>query len=92
MVTYVEVLSGVDEKFFDSFSNFMTLRFNIIDINTMISFLAMDKLKSKKLKAFRSSILADTIVGSTAEYLEVPLVTNNPKDFKKFKELEIIVP
>jgi len=92
IITYMEVLVGISEEKFDAVSNFLNTHFNIIRLNERISYFAARNVSNKIYKGFRTSKLADSIIANTALDLGVPLVTNNPKDFKKFKGLEVIVP
>ncbi len=49
-------------------------------------------LRGRSQKNLRGPHTADTIIAHTALSLDVPLVTNNPKDFESFEGLKLITP
>jgi predicted nucleic acid-binding protein len=55
----------------------------IIELNQIIKYLAIDLKQKYKLK------LADAIIAATAIHLELPFITSD-SDFKLIKELELI--
>jgi predicted nucleic acid-binding protein len=48
--------------------------------------------KKKEIKNLKHPQMPDILIAHTALHYNIPLITNNPKDFKIFKELEIITP
>ena len=66
--------------------------FEIIPVSSAIAQKCALSFRKRKLKSLRHPWFADAIIGQTALSLGIPLVTNNPKDFSTFGDLEIVVP
>lgn len=64
----------------------------IIPLTQEISLAAVDSLKKRGHKSLRNAHVVDCAIAHTALALNVPLVTNNPKDFESFKGLQLIIP
>jgi predicted nucleic acid-binding protein len=87
-ITYIEVLLGeVSSEIINTLD-----RYIFIPINKKIANKSIPAMYKKRTKGFRNNNVADYIIGATAKIHNIPLVTNNPKDFQMFKELEIVVP
>jgi tRNA(fMet)-specific endonuclease VapC len=88
VVTYMEILLGTNNgdeiEFLD---NFIT-----IPVSKDIAYQTTRIMKIKVLKSLRNPKSADLIIAATAITMDVPLVTNNAKDFKFIDKLDIVVP
>jgi predicted nucleic acid-binding protein len=66
--------------------------FRIIDLNLDIADKTTEFLKRIKYKNLKNPGLADIIIAATACVYDMPLITNNPKDYKYFPEVHIMKP
>jgi len=64
----------------------------IVPLTEEIALAAVDSLKKQGHKSLRNARVVDFAIAHTALSLNVPLVTNNPKDFESFEGLKLIVP
>lgn len=91
VITYMEALVGArndeEERRMRDFLD----DFEITSVNLGIGRAVAMWMRRRKLKSLRNPGLSDTIIGHTALALNVPLVTNDPKDFAVFSELKTIV-
>lgn len=92
IITWIEVLSGsfhhkkdIDELKED-LSNFIILPLDK-KVGEITAQLAQNNIKNKRKKSFQ-----DTSIAATAIAHDMPIATNNPKDFRQFKGLKIISP
>lgn len=89
IITWIEVLTGSHKhqkkitELASDLSNFIH-----IPIHTNIGFKTAQLLQNQK-GSFKNKF-QDSIIAATAIVHKIPLVTNNPKDFRKFKGLKII--
>ena len=92
IVTYMEMLVGSrnDEEEL-RIQGFLT-NFEVIPENMVIARDVAVTIRHRGNKSLRAPGLADAIIGHTALFLNLPLVTNNSKDFAAFKSLKLIVP
>jgi predicted nucleic acid-binding protein len=91
-VSYIEVLIGAEDEKDDLRIQEFFSYFEVVSVNTRIARDAARWIRRRKLKNLRNSGFADTIIGYTALALNVPLITNNPKDFSVFPGLKTVVP
>lgn len=61
----------------------------IVPINEDVARTAAGFLRGKS-RSLRSPHLADAIIAATAAELGIPLLTNNPKDFRRFSGVKVI--
>ncbi|MFQ5492955.1 MAG: type II toxin-antitoxin system VapC family toxin [Candidatus Dojkabacteria bacterium] len=66
--------------------------FEIIPLNQSMGELCAKTLRSRKKNSLRNPKTADIMIASTALDIGVPLVTINPRDFKRVKGLKIAQP
>lgn len=64
----------------------------IVPLTEEIALAAVDSLKKQGHKSLCNARVVDFAIAHTALSLNVPLVTNNPKDFESFEGLKLIVP
>jgi predicted nucleic acid-binding protein len=92
VITYLEALSGVrhsaEERIIRDFLSTVT----VIPLSLDIASASIPLFRSREKRGLRSPKFADILIASTAMVLGIPLLTNNPKDFRQFKGLEILVP
>ncbi len=92
MITYIEILVGarsdIEERELENFLD----NFRLVPITSPIAKEIARWIRRKKQKGLRHPGVSDTIIGQTALSQNVPLVTNNPKDFSAFKSLKLIIP
>ena len=75
VITWMEIMVGVDNKDQKKIEEWLLNTFNILDINKIISYKAVSVRKEKKIK------LPDAIIYGTALATERLLITRNTKDF-----------
>jgi predicted nucleic acid-binding protein len=92
VISFIEVLVGTKNPREQKEVSKLLENFEVIPLNKEISTRTANFLRGKKKKSTSNPKLADIIIASTALELKVPLVTNNPKDFKTFKKLKLITP
>lgn len=86
ILAYMEMLIGAaddadEEKIRDFLKNF-----EIVPLTKEVADESASWMRHRKRKSLRHPSLADTIIGHTALSLDIPLITNNPKDFAAFKK------
>ena len=91
VVTYMESLLGAKENL-ELMKTTLETKFEIIEINKEISYKTVEVLAMRTKTSLKNPQFPDIVIANTAIHLNIPLVTNNPKDFKIFKDLEILVP
>jgi tRNA(fMet)-specific endonuclease VapC len=92
VISAIELFTGAhDRKEYATLTS-MLLGIQIVPLGVDIGISAAESLRKRRQKSLRSSAFADTVIAHTALSLGVPLVTNNPKDFKTFPDLEIVTP
>ncbi len=92
IVTYMEALIGAHDDREEQTIRAHLDQFEIITLSVEIARQTAMWIRRRKQKGLRDPGISDTLIGQTAFVLGVPLVTNNPKDFSAFKELELRVP
>lgn len=92
VITYTEVLVGADTAEHAVQLQELLDTVEIVPFDRSIAFDCATVLRRSTRKTLRNPRFADMIIGQTALSLNVPLVTNNPKDFKVFKGLKLLVP
>jgi len=92
IITWIEILAG------SSFHNkniselIRDIDFLVkIQLNEPIGMIAA-RFMQENLARGKKKSLADAIIAATAMSGGIPLLTNNPKDFRRFKGLKIISP
>ena len=66
--------------------------FEVVPLHREIGDMTSKALQVLEKKSLRVPQLADVIIAQTALFYHAPLATNNPKDFKLFKGLDLVVP
>ncbi|NOS67489.1 MAG: PIN domain-containing protein [Candidatus Peribacteraceae bacterium] len=92
IVTYMETLIGAQNEREEQTIRAFLDQFEVIPLDIDIARQAAAWIRLKKQKGMRHPGTSDTIIGHTALFLGVPLVTNNRKDFAAFTGLKITVP
>lgn len=92
VITYMEVLVGIQTKAQRRQWLEFVHHLEIVSLSPDIAERSADVLQKRQKSSLRDPKLADTIIAQTALVLDIPLVTNNAKDFARFKNLELIVP
>lgn len=90
IISMMEILIGAHDPEEDAALSERLERIIIIPLTEDIAKMASISLRERKQKNLRSPRFADTIIACTALSLNVPLVTNNTKDFAHFENLNII--
>lgn len=93
MISWIEVLSG-------SSRHKKTIREVERDVQDFIRLPVEDRIAKKAAQLFENAIqkgekiknFQDGVIAATALLYGMPLITNNPKDFRKFKGLKVISP
>lgn len=93
MISWIEVLSG-------SSRHKKTIHEVERDIQDFIRLPVEDRIAKAAAQLFENAILKgrkinnfqDGVIAATALLHHMPLITNNPKDFRKFKGLKVISP
>jgi predicted nucleic acid-binding protein len=92
IVTWIEILAGsfhhqkdIDELR-ENLNDFILLPIDM-KIGRVAAELIQDNVKNKRKKNFQDAAIAATAIAHN-----MPLVTNNPKDFRQFRGLKIISP
>ena len=92
IVSYIETMVGIQSEYdFSDISIFLN-EFEIVDLDKNTSDLVIKFLRQREKKSLRDPGFADIIIASIAINYDIPIVTNNEKDFKMFKGLKIIKP
>ncbi len=90
VISYIEVMIGREKEGFskdqmkEHLSSFSLLPITINEASNVLE--ALDNKKS----SLRKVHLQDYFIGATAVANDIPLVTNNGKDFKVFSKLKLI--
>ncbi|HEC65764.1 MAG TPA: type II toxin-antitoxin system VapC family toxin [bacterium] len=92
VISYMEVLVGIDKQSDVKEGRELLSSFEVYPLDEEIGEAAAMALSSRKRKNLRDPKFADIMIAQTALHLRIPLITNNAKDFKGFKKLELIVP
>jgi len=92
IVTWIEVLAGSHnhDKSIPQLAHELA-RFFHIPVHTPIGLEAVRLLQTDILRGKKKQF-QDSLIAATAISHKIPLITNNPKDFDKFKGLKIISP
>ncbi|MBI2638559.1 PIN domain-containing protein [Candidatus Peregrinibacteria bacterium] len=92
IVTWIETLGGSFHHGKNIHELAHTLEvFYRIPIHEKIAILSANLIQSSALKKQKLRF-QDTVIAATAITENIPLITNNPKDFRHFKGLKIISP
>jgi predicted nucleic acid-binding protein len=91
IVTYTEALIGArtDDEYATILEMFSGM--TIVPFDTSIADILIDIFLMSK-KSFRSQHSAGLMIAATALSLDVPLLTNNPRDFSFISGLEVLTP
>lgn len=92
VISILESLMGVKNAAEESILSQRLQHICIVPLSEEIAFAAVHSLKDRAQKNLRGPHTGDTIIAHTALALNVPLVTNNPKDFSMFEDLTLITP
>jgi predicted nucleic acid-binding protein len=92
VVTYMEVLVGIKRDTDQKHVQKVLDNLEVISLTREIGFEVASIIKKLDKQNIKNVIVPDLVIGQTALSLGVPLLTNNPKDFKIFEGLEIISP
>ena len=92
VVTYMEMLVGAHSDEEELCIREFLEHFEVVPMNTSIGREVAVLIRRRGHKSLRAPGLADAVIGQTALMLNVPLVTNTPKDFSAFAGLKTIVP
>lgn len=92
VVSVIESLVGVKDEFeyLHLWNNLM--EFEVIPLEKEMAVRVAMMLRQHGQKNLKSLFAADFCIAETARFMKVPLVTNNSKDFRHWKDLKIIVP
>ena len=92
VVSFMEIFMGIE----DGYEQEKTLQdlniFEVIPLTQEIGIKVTQTLRERKLRNLKTAFFGDVVIAHTALFHHIPLVTNNPKDFRDFPGLEIIVP
>ena len=89
--TYMELLVG-NKNNEDFLSLSKSLKsFNIIDFNKDIANIAINYLQIREKESLRDPKFINILIPSTAILYSLPLMTNNPKNFSFFRNLNLII-
>lgn len=91
-LSYLETLMGIGGPEEEEVLDAVLKPFVIIPVTATIARTTANALRTREKRSVRDPLFADAIIANTALELGVPLVTNNPKDFGKFKGLKILTP
>lgn len=87
-ISYAEILTGYKKHIVDpDFLKKLLAQYIILPFTGSIGEICASFLAESKKYLFN-----DAAISATAIYYGLPLVTNNPKDFRKFSGLKIITP
>ncbi len=89
VITWMELIMGTPDT---NTISYLKDLLSVINLNTRIGEKTCYYLKLQSSKNLKSPKFMDVIIAATALEYNLPLLTNNPGDFKIFKELKIIVP
>lgn len=89
IVTWIEALAGSHQhnKSIDDFTPYLD-QFIRLPMDLITSKIAAGLLQNTTKKY----LFQDAVIAATALSHRMPLITNNPKDFRKFKGLKVISP
>lgn len=89
-ITWIEVLAGSHnhQKTIPELMEDLT-RFTQISIHDAIGLMAARLIQTDILYG-RKNEFQDSVIAATAIVHKTPLITNNPKDFRRFKGLKVI--
>lgn len=92
IITWIETLGGSFRHGKNIHELMQALEvFNRIQISGKIALTSAHLIEYTTLKKQKSRF-QDTVIAATALAENIPLITNNPKDFRRFKGLKIISP
>ena len=91
-MSVLETLLGLEGEERTGIERKLHEEFVIIDVGYNIAEQTATTLRQRKKKGGRDPWLIDAIIAHTALEQRCPLITNNPKDFKAFADLTLIVP
>ena len=92
VISYMEVMIGIRNKNHLDDAESILSNIEIMELSKEIGLSSIQLLRKKKKKNLKYPKLADIIIAQTAINLRVPLLSNNPKDLTRIKNLEIITP
>ncbi len=92
IVTYIEMLTGARDDAEEIKMRKFLAYFEVLPLDITIADEIARWMRQKKRKSLRDPRFGDTVIAKTALLHNIPVVTNNPKDFAIFKGLEIMVP
>lgn len=92
IISFMEVLVGIRSRREIEEANVFLEEFEIVPLTMDIARTSAMALRRSQKKSLRSPRMADIIIGQTALMLGVPLVTNNSKDFRSIRGLQLLVP
>ena len=91
-ISVIELLVGAKTPLeFFSLSDYLQ-SFVVLPLDKTISIRVARTLLKRQQRSFQKSRIADICIAETALYFGVPLVTNNAKDFRVWKNLQTIIP
>ena len=92
VLTYMEALIGAHNDREEQMIRAFLDQFEVVPLSVGIARQAATWIRRKKLRGLRHPGTADVMIGQTALFLGIPLITNNPKDFAGFTGLKTVVP
>lgn len=92
IMTYMETLVGADSPEDAEHLDDLLSLFSVMTLTQEIARKSAATLRAGRKKSLRNPRLADIIIAHTALTAGVPLVTNNPKDFRRFSSLQLLTP
>lgn len=90
VLTYLEALVGIGGPEELSVLDFVFQKFLVLPLTEEIARRSATFLRTREKRSVRDPLFADVIIAQTALSLGIPLVTNNPKDFSRFRELRVL--
>lgn len=92
VISLIEILVGSkNEMEFFMLSDFLE-NFGLLSLNKSIGTRVARKLMQDPKKSFKNPHIADICIAETALFYKTPLITNNARDFRAWKSLQIITP
>lgn len=91
-LTYLEALVGIGGPEEQRVLDALVEPLEIIPLTEDIARVSATVLRMREKRSVRDPFFADVVIAKTAMALGVPLITNNPKDFSRFPELQILTP
>ena len=92
IVTYIEVLVGAKSTKEERALLHSLSQCILVTIDKTIAQNAAQFLRTKRPRGIRNPHFADVVIAQTALQCNASLMTNNPSDFRVFKQLKLITP